>query len=508
MKKLLLLTVISLLCCTKGLCQRDTVNFTVDFSEAHRNRFRVQMHLSVPNGEKLLDLNIPVWTPGYYQVLDFGRNVSHFRASDLRGNALPWQRTRDDQWRIATGEGGRIDVSYTVTTERPFVAVPYIDKDRAFIRPTGIFMYPDKDLDQTVIVEIMEHPSWRNIATGLDSIAPRTFRAGDYDILYDSPILAGNLTELPSFRVRGAEHRFLGYQMAQFDRKSFMDDLERIVRSASDIIGEIPYEHYTFLGLGMGNGGIEQLNSTAVAFTGDGLDTDPANRLRTLSFLAHEYFHHYNVKRIRPIELGPFDYSRPNRTRGLWLSEGLTVYYENIVLKGAGLIGPVQVLEDWQNTIQEYENNAGRKKQTLAQSSWNTWEDGPFGKRGETISFYEKGPIIGMFLDIAIRNSSKNEKSLNDVMRALYYNYYRGKDRGATEEEIKTACEGIAGRDLDEIFSYIQNLDDLDYQKYLSMAGIQYQRTVHADGKSSVKLSIQPTLSILQKEILGDIFGY
>ena len=112
--------------------------------------------------------------------------------------------------------------------------------------------------------------------------------------------------------------------------------------------------------------------------------------MRTLTFLAHEYFHQYNVKTIRPIELGPFYYSRPNRTNSLWLSEGLTVYYENIVLKGAGLLGPVQVLKDWQNTIQGYKNNAGRKKQTLAQSSWNTWEDDPFGKRGETISFYEK----------------------------------------------------------------------------------------------------------------------
>lgn len=197
-------------------------------------------------------------------------------------------------------------------------------------------------------------------------------------MLYDSPILVGSLRELPSIEVGGAQHRFIGYQMAQFDTKSFIGDLERIVRSASDIIGEIPYDRYNFLGLGMGNRGSEQLNSTAIAFTCERLDIDPENRLRTLAFLAHEYFHHYNVKRIRPIELGPFDYSRPNRTNGLWPSEGLTVYYENIILKGAGLIGPVQVLEDWENTIQGYENNAGRKKQTLAQSSWNTWEDGPF----------------------------------------------------------------------------------------------------------------------------------
>jgi len=464
------------------------------------------MQLPVPSGQSVMDLNIPVWIPGYYQLLEFGKNISDFRLADMTGKGLPWQKTRDDQWRIATVKSGLIKVSYTVQTDRPFVAVPFIDPQRAFIRPTGIFMYPYGNQDLTVTVEIGDHPGWKNIATGLDSIGPRRFRADDYDMLYDSPILVGSLRELPSIEVGGAQHRFIGYQMAQFDTKSFIGDLERIVRSASDIIGEIPYDRYNFLGLGMGNRGSEQLNSTAIAFTGERIDIDPENRLRTLAFLAHEYFHHYNVKRIRPIELGPFDYSRPNRTNGLWPSEGLTVYYENIILKGAGLIGPVQVLEDWENTIQGYENNAGRKKQTLAQSSWNTWEDGPFGKRGETISFYEKGPIIGMLLAIAIRNASKNERSLNDVMRALYYNFYKEKDRGATEAEIKMTCESIAGQNLDEIFSYIQNLDDLDYQKYLSMAGIQYQKTHNADGKSSVKLSIQPKLSTLQKKILSDIF--
>ena len=507
MKAILFLSLFLFSIQLNAFAQKDTVLFHVDLSERNGNKFKVQMELKVKDNAASLDLNMPVWTPGYYQQLDFGKKVSDFEVLDESNTALPWQKTRDDQWRIACKNSKSIRANYTVTTDRPFVAIPYIDAERAFIRPTGVFIYPEKNLDAIVIVKIKEMGQWDKIATGLDSIAPNTYIAKHFDILYDSPILVGNLTELPRFNVGGKEHRFLGYQMADFDKDSFIKDIERIVISATSLFGDIPYDHYTFIGLGKGNGGIEQLNSTAIAFTGEGLD-NPDNRLRTLSFIAHEYFHHYNVKRIRPIELGPFDYSRPNRTNGLWLSEGLTVYYENLILKNAGLLKPEQGLEDWQNTIQGYENNAGRKKQTLVQSSWNTWEDGPFGKRGETISFYEKGPIIGMFLDLAIRNASKNKKSLNDVMRALYYNFYKENERGATEAEIKMTCESIAGQNLDEIFSYIQNLDDLDYQKYLAMAGIQYQKSNNADGKSSIKLSIQPQLSTLQKEILNDIFGY
>lgn len=484
----------------------DTVYFEVGLEKAAKNAFEVQMTLTVKDAAPVIDLCMPVWTPGYYQVLDFGKNVNNFQVKDERGNALAWQKIGDSKWRIATDQASALVVHYTVNTERPFVAIPYIDEERAFIRPTGIFLYEENSIDRPAVVSVTLANGWRRIATGLDSIAPQVFLAKDFDILYDSPILVGELDELPSFLVGGKPHRFLGYNLAAFDRVTFMYDLERIVRAASDVIGDIPYDHYAFIGIGSGNGGIEQLNSTAIAFTGEGLD-NPSSRMRTLCFIAHEYFHHYNVKRIRPIELGPFDYSRPNRTHGLWFSEGLTVYYEGVILGRAGLMTGGQVLEKWERIIQGYENNAGRKKQTLAESSRYTWEDGPFGRRGETISFYEKGPIIGMLLDMTIRSATDNQKSLDDVMRALYYGHYKEKQRGFTEQEIQDFCEGIAGKDLNAVFSYIYTTEEIDYQKYFGLVGIDFDRVYKEDGTAQVTLKPSLTTSTVQKDILDSMLG-
>ncbi|RYF56883.1 MAG: hypothetical protein EOO39_36115, partial [Cytophagaceae bacterium] len=186
-----------------------------------------------------------------------------------------------------------------------------------------------------------------------------TFTAPTFDVLYDSPMLMGELEQLPAFTVRGVPHYFVGYNLGQFDRQRFVEDLQKIVAAGADIINDIPYTHYTFLAIGPGGGGIEHLNSTSISFDGTGLNT-AKGRFTLYSFLAHEYFHHYNVKRIRPIELGPFDYDKGSRTKMLWLSEGITVYYEPIILSRAGLLTeeekmtkyPIASLEDGKQDIE------------------------------------------------------------------------------------------------------------------------------------------------------------
>src|SRR6201999_1604588 len=165
----------------------------------------------------------------------------------------------------------------------------------------------------------------------------------------------GELEVLPSFMVRGVPHYFVSYRPGEFDKVQFMQDLKKIVEQGVAVIGEIPYHHYTFLAIGPGRGGIEHLNSTTIGFSGDGLQT-PEGRQQMLTFIAHEYFHHYNVKRIRPIALGPFDYQRENRTDQLWVSEGLTVYYEYMLVRRAGLMTADDLLKRFQSDIATYEN--------------------------------------------------------------------------------------------------------------------------------------------------------
>jgi predicted metalloprotease with PDZ domain len=199
------------------------------------------------------------------------------------------------------------------------------------------------------------------------------------------------------------------------------------------------------------------------------------------SFLAHEYFHHYNVKRIRPINLGPFDYENENRTNMLWVSEGFTVYYEYLALRRAGLMTQAEFLSNLQHQVQNFENKPGRLFQSATQASYDTWSDGPFGRTGDeaykTISYYEKGPLLGTLLDIAIRNATQNKKSLDNVMRTLYQDYYGKQNRGFTDKEFRAVCEKTAGISLADLFDYASTTKPVDYGKYLTYAGLTLTET-------------------------------
>jgi predicted metalloprotease with PDZ domain len=260
---------------------------------------------------------------------------------------------------------------------------------------------------------VVPYKDWANVATGLDDVPGKkfTYAAADFDVLFDSPLLIGNLETLPAFTVKGIPHYFTGYKLGDFDRDAFMKDLKKIVEGGAAIIGDIPYKHYTFLGIGPGRGGIEHLNSSSLSFEGSQLNSTEG-KVRMLSFIAHEYFHHYNVKRIRPIELGPFDYDSGSKTKLLWVSEGLTVYYEYLILKRSGLMTEQELFNAFRNNLSAYENKPGHMYQSVAQASYETWSDGPFGRTGDevnkTISYYDKGPVLGMLLDFKIRHETKN----------------------------------------------------------------------------------------------------
>jgi predicted metalloprotease with PDZ domain len=469
-------TVLLFLSATCSLyAQKSTVSFLVSMDQPATHSFHVTMTCSgFQSG--LFDLKLPVWTPGYYQRLDFSNNVENLKVADASGKTVNWEKISGNTWRV-NNKSKSIILNYDVKTSRPFVATPYLDAERGYIVPAGVFLFPAGKIQQPVTVVVKPYDGWKNVATGLDTVkgTQYTYVAPDYDILYDNPLLVGNLEELPSFTVKGIPHRFIAYKPGEFDKVQFMNDLKKIVEVATSLIGDIPYKHYTFIGIGPGAGGIEHLNSTTVSFSGSSQNS-PQGRLRTYFFLAHEYFHNYNVKRIRPIELGPFDYDNGSRTKMLWVSEGLSVYYEYLIVKRAGLCSEEDLLNAFRNNILAYENKPGRLYQSLEQASYETWSDGPFGRTGDevnkTISYYDKGPVVGMLLDFKIRHETKNKKSLDDVMRTLYKEFYQQKKRGFTEKEFRAVCEKIAGISLADVFDYVSTTHEVDYKKYFAYAGL------------------------------------
>ena len=466
------------------LAQKVSLAYTVKMDNPEWHFFHVQLTCKGVK-KQFIDFKMPAWTPGYYQKMDYGKNLERLTATDESGSDLKWEKINDNTWRVSSNNANTVNLSYEIKTVRPFVATAYLDETRAYILPAAVFLHIDKMINQPVQVTVVPESKWNRVATGLDSLPGKkfTYTAPDFDILYDSPILVGNLEELNPFKIRGITHRFIGFKLGDFDRQQFILDLKKVVEAAVNIIGHIPYKNYMFIAIGSGPGGIEHLNNTTFGFNGSNFKNRDSY-IRTLHFLAHEYFHHYNVKRIRPIELGPFDYDKGSRTKMLWVSEGLSVYYEYMVVKRAGISTDAELFNAFRGNMVAFENKPGKYYQTLEQASYETWSDGPFGRTGDevnkTISYYDKGPAVGLLFDFKIRQVTNNKKSLDDVMRFLYKEYYQKKKRGFTEKELKNAFESVAGVSLSNEFEYITTTKELDYPTYFNYAGLDIDTTTQA----------------------------
>jgi predicted metalloprotease with PDZ domain len=493
--------------------ENPILKYTISILDPAKHSYMVELKCSNWK-QDTIRLKMPKWMPGYYQIMDYTNSVENLVVKNSAGKNISFEKTSDNTWVIGGVKNKPFSVQYTINTSKQFVANSYVDEGHAYIIPENTFLYIDGLLNNPVSIKVLHDKKWSKIATGLEPVLGKTneFFAPDFDILYDCPILIGNIETLPSFKVKGVEHQFVSYNAGPFDHKVFMEKLKKVVEASVEIIGDIPFKKYTFIGIGPGRGGIEHLNNTTISFVGDGLEK-PENMNRVLNFIAHEYFHHYNVKRIRPFELGPFDYEKGNRTNLLWISEGLTVYYEYLILKRAGLVNESILFENFEQDLDAHENNPGKQFQSLQQASYKTWSDGPFGKNepGKAISYYEKGPLVGLLLDFEIRNATQNRKSLDDVMRNLYWNFYKKQNRGFTEAEFQASCEQVAGISLNSFFEYIYTTKQLDYAKYLAFAGLKIEvQNTESKEKGTVqkfKISKIENPNQLQKNILEAWMG-
>ena len=468
------------------------IAFTVSMPQPSNHLFHVTVRVDGLRGD-LHDVKMPAWHPGYYRLIDYAKNVSAFHAQDGQGRPLSWEKVTRTTWRIAAGGASTMVLRYDVLGTVNFSAQNYLDDSRSFIAPTGMFVYLEGQLQRAATVSIQLPPGWTRIATGLDPVGGRanTFSAPDVDTLYDCPILIGNQETL-EFSVQGKRHTVAIENIpASVERPKMLADLKRVVESAAALMGDLPYSRYAFLMMGSGNGGIEHANSSANHFNGNSLADENGYR-RWLSFICHEYFHHYNVKRIRPIALGPFDYDTENLTDMLWVSEGLSVYYQDLLLVRAGLQTSVQYLDKLAGAIGSFENAPGHHYQSATDSSLTTWGTSGVGNdRNTTISYYDNGAMLGAMLDIAIRHASENRTSLDDVMRTLYRTYYQQKERGFTADEFRQACETAAGASLSEVLEYASTTRDVDYAKYFAYAGLDLTAVSEAAPGSYLGLNMQ-----------------
>ena len=488
MKKLILIffAVLSLL---NGYSQNLT--YHLKMSEPHTHYFEVEIEVN-NNKDKTLDFKMPVWAPGSYMVREFAKNVDWFSAKG-DDKELSWNKTDKNTWRVNTNGAKKVSVSYKVYAYELSVRTSFLDASHGFVSGSGVFMYIDKKKHLSGQLLIWPHKSFSQISTGLERMfaknnefnAPNNiYLFPDYDVLADSPIEIGN-QEIFHFNAAGVEHEVCMYGKGNYNVEQLQKDMALIVESATKVYGENPNSRYVFIihNVTVSSGGLEHLNSTTLEV--NRWSYSGSSYLGFLSLVAHEYFHLWNVKRLRPNTLGPFDYDNENYTTLLWVMEGFTSYYDELLLKRSGFYDQKEYLKTLSQTINAIENRPGSKVQSMAESSFDAWIKGyrPNENSVNTqISYYTKGQLLGALLDMEIIASTNGEKKLDDLMKYLYNEYYKKLKRGMTEQEFRLAAEKIAGKKLDRFFNdYVYSTKEIDYAAIFQPLGLELQKTAAGD---------------------------
>lgn len=478
---------LSLLSCTKSFAQ-DTYTIHYDVTPDTAGHYLNVEMTYTPGGAATPDgilLKMPVWAPGYYLIMDYPKYLTDFHAEDKQGNAVAWRKEGKNGWHVLQ-PGGALKIRYRIFANARSVAECRVENDIAFIAPNGVFMYVKGGENHRVDVTYHLPQNWQHISTGLKrsgqatrETGKHTFTAPNFDVLYDSPVLMGN-HYVKTFTHEGRAYEFALETPEGYDNTPFENDFKKMVSATTSLMGDVPYENYCLIHLGQGQGGLEHLNSQACYTEGTWNFPSREDYLRHLSFTTHEYFHLYNVKCIRPIELGPFDYDREVFTPMLWVSEGFTVYYESRNLLRAGIVDGDYVLASLSEFFRTIEGNEGHRHMSLRQSSYDIWLNffnRAANGRDVRISYYDKGPIIGLLFDIDIRRKTGNRHSLDDLMRLLYNRYYKQLGRGFTEEEFWRSAAEVAGQELTLMRRYVDTTDDIDYEDILKDAGLAIDRS-------------------------------
>ncbi len=420
-------------------------------------------------------VSIPSWVPGSYVIRDYGRLIRNVNARTPEGFRLGIKKRDKGSWIIDKGANSSVIFEYSVFTGDLIPQMNHINDDHAYLLGAALFVYIERYREQSSEIEIL-HPDGTRLITSLDNSGDERYHANNYDSLADSVIEIGK-PQTMEFSVDDHSHQivFCGFDDSDIIKKVAID-AERIVKATRQIFGSIPYKRYTFFihvvdgGVGHGH---EHSSSSSIVVGRDLLYGEGFQRF--LSVLAHEFFHVYNVKRIKPIELELFDYGRENYTEMLWFSEGFTTYYADLILFRAGLISQTDYLMNLAELLRIYELIPGRNRISASSSSFDAWirlyKPSP-DDFNTYVSYYLKGAIIATMMNARIVLDSGAKYSLDDFMLELW-NRYRKDGRGITEQDQLSVLRELTGNDYTEFFDkYVHGTHELNIQKELGRVGL------------------------------------
>jgi predicted metalloprotease with PDZ domain len=459
----------------------QSLSYQLRMPKPQNHYFEVEMTLS-DFKEKQLDIKMPVWAPGSYLVREFSKNVNLVRAFDDKGKEIQVQKKKKNTWTISTDGNKKIRVKYEVYSFELSVRTPFLDLTHGFVSGSGVFMYVEGYKDKKGILEVIPHSSFKTITTALPKAAilvqkdgSQSFEFLNYDQLVDCPIEIGNQTVF-DFMASGTKHTVAMYGEAFYDIESLKIDMTKIIDAETAIFGSNPNKDYVFIVHNVvdGQGGLEHANSCVLSVN---RWTYGGSEYRNfLNLVAHEYFHLWNVKRIRPIELGPFDYDQENYTTLLWVMEGFTSYYDELILRRAGYYTKEEILAKIQSSVNYVEGSVGARVQPVAHASFDAWIKAyrPTENSANTsMTYYSRGTIHGAVFDAMIIDNSKGKQGLDHFMKHLFQKFYIEMNRGFTEAEFKSELEKFVGKNLDDFFkNYIHGTEIIPYAEIFDKIGV------------------------------------
>lgn len=488
-----------------------SLHYHVELHHLHAHQYRVTLRIAVPAAQQLVSL--PVWIPGSYLVREFAKNLQELSAHQ-NGQPIAVQQLSKHQWQLDCSADAPVELSYLVNAYDTSVRTAWLDQRRGFFNGTSLLLRvhgQEAQPHQLRISPSAQVPDWK-LATGLSAVEVDaqgfgTYTAGNYDELVDCPVEMGNFWS-GSFTARGVPHRFVvAGAPASFDGERLLRDTQKICEAEIDFWGVAPHSSYVFM-LNVthdGYGGLEHCNSTALICSRSdlprqGVDKASDGYVQLLGLISHEYFHTWNVKRLRPAELVPYNYDQENYTELLWFFEGFTSYYDDLLLRHAGLIDNATYLKLITKTLNQVQQTPGRKVQSVAQSSFDAWVK--YYRQDEntanaTVSYYTKGALVAMSLDLKLRQ--EGQTTLDAVMRALWQ---RCQGSAMTETDVLTVLQALTGRSWEaELQVWVHGTQELPVTELLAAHGVAADADQPVPAQA-LGLRVQESHSVLIKQVL------
>lgn len=489
----------------KNATSNFAAEYRIESLDPNLHTYLVTVTVQNPEAKPILDFILPAWRPGRYQIQNYAANVQEFTAKS--GNSvLTFEKIDKQTWRVSTSGKAEVTVQYKYYAGGQLDAGnSYVGRDEIYFNGSNLFVYTEATRFTPVRLYI-DYPKGWKVATQLEPTEnPHIFTAETYDDLIDAPTLISPTMVTYQVKVKGATIYICFKDKAglggyKFNEETIKADIAAAVDAQFILMQDVPFKSYYFiyhiLPIAFGHG-VEHKNSTSIVL-------GPADKMnenygRFISITSHEFFHVWNIKRIKPKEFMPYDYTKEGYTPMLYVSEGFTSYYGDLTLVRGKVWTTKSYINELADGITNLQNTYGRKVQSLALSSFDAWLSGyGAGRANSTISFYSKGELVGMILDLELRHRTQNKQSLDDVMRALNETFAK-KSRGFSSKDFQDVVERLIGGTMQPFFdNYVNGTEELPFETALGYAGLDLQKTLSPQPYTGISAGVENDFPVVR----------